>query len=146
MLLCDVDIVILKNPLARIAVELESQDLVFQHAGHENKPTRRREVNTGFFSARPSEKTIELFDTDVELLRSSPQFDDQALINAKLKQDGAPDCAILPEAEFPCGCYYLRNENHKRSAPYIVHYNYLLGAERKIAKMKEYGHWYVEQE
>ena len=48
--------------------------------------------------------------------------------------------SILPMALFPNGPYFY--EHHKNLDPYIVHFNFLIGHNKKD-KMKEMGEWYL---
>ncbi len=145
ILLCDVDIVMLKNPLPYVVKELESHDLVFQNEGYVYQISGKQAINTGFFAVKSSKKTIDLFNIEDEVVQKKQDLNDQDLINLRLNRNNEFKkfkIKVLPEEDFPCGRYWF--QNHKGCSPYLVHYNFLKGSDRKLEKMQEFKHFYVD--
>lgn len=144
----DLDIVFLKDPLEYMVSFLDTHDIVFQK-DHEK-------YCTGFFLVKPGALTIDLFDRSEKI-----QFDrekikgrdfvarcDQGYINSKLnhKAEIYRDLKIkvLDIDLFPYGkrWYEAPGNSYVPKDPYMVHYNWIIGTDNKINRMKKYGHWY----
>lgn len=155
VLLSDLDVVFLKNPLPYLIPMLEEKDIIFQYSARGNPPSLNpspptRKVNTGFYIAKPTPLTIDLFDISENVDLNTLPHDhpcrkdlaDQGYIQAKIRQIDKYkqlNQGIADPALFPNGSYWF--DNHEDIDPYIVHYNYIVQHYEKIEKMKRFGHW-----
>jgi len=136
----DLDIVILKDPLEYMLPFLDTHDVMFQrdHKRH----------CTGFYLVKPGPLTIDLFDSSETIPFVTYDIGDQGYINSKLthKAEKYKDLKVkvLDIDLFPCGkrWYAAPGNGNKVKDPYMVHYNWIVGANEKIKRMKKYGHWY----
>jgi len=134
--LSDLDIVFLKNPKGYLLDLLNDYDIIFQND---------RRFCTGFYMAKPTPLTIELFNSSQKISPWGGDQGDQGYINAKYQQqkDKYKDLKIkvLDDDLFPHGLYWCKE--HKRKVnPYIVHYNWISSHAHKIGKMKKFDHWH----
>ena len=110
VVLSDLDLVFLRNPIPYLLTALEKHDLVIQSSRGQwnprNKgcgprkmnpnPHRRRapqkmlhpHVNTGFFAVKPTPLTIDFFDASEKIPRRSSHRNDQVYIHSKLLTKG----------------------------------------------------------
>jgi len=95
---------------------------------------------SGFMFIKSNRHTINLFNPQLtEQYKNTKEWDDQVYINEikdKLK------FKKLPLDLFPNGRYYFKN--YSTIKPYIIHFNWLIGHEKK-EKMKEYNKWYINE-
>ena len=131
----DLDIVFLRNPWEYLTSLLEEYDIIFQ-------PDASR-FCTGFYLARPSAPSIDLFDCSEQIKLQGDQSD-QGYINTKIRRHSKRyknlKIKTLDKTLFPYGNYWYNHQPFP-SKPYIVHYNWVAGVANKINKMKKYGHW-----
>ncbi|KAI8336755.1 nucleotide-diphospho-sugar transferase-domain-containing protein [Chlamydoabsidia padenii] len=148
VLFSDVDIVWLKPRIREqmyLFLDMRSEThVVFQQEGSDQK-----NVNSGFYIMRPSEKMK-------RLLAATIYFGDQ---NSDLTQQGAlnkamgyldlrltsSDVILLDVLHWPNGWIYFTNRYTKSLGiePYVVHANYLVGEDKKN-KLREDNFWYVD--
>lgn len=149
--LCDLDIVFLQNPIPYLLSELESHDIVIQSDQFKGDippgTSLKRRKNTGFYMVKPTPLTVDFFDVSEKLESWDGDPADQGYLNEKAKQkwDKYKDikCSLLDRDLFPFGKWWY--EYHKNiSNPYIIHYNWIWFREKKIQRMKDFGHWIVE--
>ena len=140
----DLDIFYLKDPIKYMHDLIEDFDIIAQE-----DHTR---LCTGFYMVKPSDLTIDLFDTSHRHSLKGEQSD-QNFINSKLNigQDEDYDrpskfkkfdqlkIHLLDIDLFPYGHHWF--ENHQRLNPYIVHHNWLASISKKIKSMKRFNHW-----
>ena len=135
--LSDLDIVFLRDPWDYLTALLADNDIVFQQDGNRNC--------TGFYVVKPTPETLDLFDIS-EPIDLGPDKTDQGYINRKLhlKKSFYKNLKIkvLNKNLFPFGNYWYK-QNKKIEDPYIVHYNWVMGIDNKIKKMKKYNHWAI---
>jgi hypothetical protein len=145
--LSDLDIVFLKNPLPYFSSLLKEKDIAFQFSSKGIPSTYNpfppnKNVNTGFYIAKPTALNIDLFDTREQIEIIGGDHSDQGYIQAKIqriKKYQELRQGILPPPLFPNGHYWFNN--HGDLDPYIVHYNFLIKQGAKINKMKKHNHW-----
>jgi len=103
--------------------------------------TNKSLLCSGFMFIRSTSNTISLFDPkNVEEFRDKVGWGDQIYINnlqTKLLYD------VLPLSLFPNGRYYYKH--HSTIPPYLIHFNWIFGDEKK-EKMKEYGKWLLDEQ
>ena len=137
VLFIDGDIVFLKN----FTNELNNypiNDVVAQW--DYNPTTKANTLCAGFMVVNSTQESKNLFNPKFvpkTLLNSKFHFDDQKYINQNLN---SVKYEFLDIKEYPNGAYFY--ENYKDLNPSIIHFNYLIGDEKKI-KMKEMGYWYL---
>ena len=97
---------------------------------------------TGFYMVKPSDLTIDLFDTSEKLTLIGEQSD-QNYVHTKLQSDKYSHLKVdkLDQDSFPNG--YRWYKWNKRLNPSIVHYNSVDSIEGKIQKMKQFNHWLI---
>lgn len=137
----DLDIVFLRNPLHYLLQIIRDFDFVAQ-SNDELYTT----INTGFFIAKPTELVLDLFDTRFMSREVNMQSTDQQFINTKIRyMDHFKSLRykLLDISLFPSGRFFYKRYALLQN-PYIVHYNWLVGIDNKILKMKQYGHWFVD--
>ena len=122
-------------------------DIIFQFSSkglprtHIFSPPTKN-VNTGFYIAKPTPLNIELFNTQELISIRGRDQSDQGYIQAKIQcieKYKELRQGILSPPLFPNGHYWFNN--YQNLNPYIVHYNYLIKQSDKINKMKKYNHW-----
>jgi hypothetical protein len=130
----DLDIFYLKDPIQSIYKILDDFDIVGQ-----NDFGR---LCTGFYMVKPSDLTIDLFDTSEKLILDGEQSD-QNYIHTKLQSDKYSGLKVfkLDRDSFPNG--YRWYKWHYKLNPSIVHYNGVNSIEGKIKNMKYFNHWLV---
>lgn len=133
---CDLDIIFLQDPVNYLYEQLSDCDIVFQ-----NDNGRKC---TGFFMAKPSSLTIDLFNIDNYKLKSTTLKCDQAYINEKLRDTKYSKLKIkvLDNDLFPNGDYWF-NKHKKTIDPFVIHYNYLSNFKLKIQKIKQDNFWLI---
>lgn len=94
---------------------------------------------SGFMFIKSNSTTLEMFHPNqMESKKNIVGWGDQLYINeikTKLRY------SLLPLDLFPNGQHYYNN--HAKLSPYIIHFNWVLGHEKK-KKMVEHGKWYLE--
>lgn len=130
----DLDIFYLKDPIQYIYKLLDDFDIVGQ-----NDFGR---LCTGFYMVKPSDLTIDLFDTREQVILDGEQSD-QNYIHTKLQSDKYSHLKVykLDQDFFPNG--YRWYKYNKKLNPSIIHYNSIDSIEGKIDKMKQFNHWLV---
>lgn len=130
----DLDIFYLKDPIKHMHELLNDFDIVGQ-----NDFGR---LCTGFYMVKPSDLTIDLFNTSQRITLDGEQGD-QNYIHTKLQSDKCSDLKVckLDRDNFPNG--YRWYKWHKKLNPSIVHYNSIDSIEGKIQKMKQFNHWLI---
>ena len=137
VLYIDGDIVFLKNFLAELNNH-PIEDIVGQW--DYNPTTKASTLCAGFMVINNTQESKNLFNPKFvpkTLLDSKFHFDDQKYINKNLN---SVNYEFLDIKKYPNGAYFY--ENYKNLDPSIIHFNYLIGDEKKI-KMKEMGYWYL---
>lgn len=130
----DLDVFYLKDPIQYIYELLDDFDIVGQ-----NDFDR---LCTGFYMVKPSDLTIDLFDTSDKLILDGEQGD-QNYIHTKLQQNKYSDLKVfkLDRDNFPNG--YRWYKWHYKLNPSIIHYNSVNSIEGKIKNMKYFNHWLI---
>nr|CAD1833494.1 unnamed protein product [Ananas comosus var. bracteatus] len=90
----------------------------------------------------------------IEELREQPwskktKSNDQPAFNWALnKTAGQVDLYLLPQAAFPSGGLYFKNETwvkETKGMHVIIHNNYITGFEKKIKRFRDFGLWFVDK-
>lgn len=118
-------------------------ELVIQNDGLVDDMSDGQGVCAGFMAARATPATLAAFTVNEETL--TPGWDDQRHLNALRGKMGVH---VLPLDLFPNGQYWQRHKERlarARPGPLLVHYNWLMGAEKRDA-MSAAGRWYVGKE
>lgn len=91
----------------------------------------------------------------IEELQEQPwskakKANDQPAFNWALnKTAGQVDLYLLPQAAFPTGGLYFKNQTwveETKGKHVIIHNNYITGFEKKIKRFREYGLWLVDDD
>jgi hypothetical protein len=97
---------------------------------------------TGFYSMIPSKNTLSL-DYEFFVKNNYLNFShDQDFFNIILFQNKLLNINFLPREDYPNGGYFYKNENIKDKC-YIIHFNGIIGYEKKINRMKLYNKWFI---
>ena len=137
VLYIDGDIVFKKNTLYQIS-QNKSVDLIGQYDF--NPSSDIKTLCAGFMMINSNNKTLKLFDPALvpkELLDRRFYFDDQKYINRNLDK---VNYEFFDLDTYPNGSYFY--SNYKNLDPAIIHFNYIVGSEKK-QKMKDMGYWYL---
>jgi len=96
---------------------------------------------SGFMFIKSNSNTLRFFNPKyIEKNKNTSGWGDQIYVNDnkdKLKYK------MLPIELFPNGKYYYNNNNNNNNIkPYLIHFNWIIGHEKKV-KMCSYGKWYL---
>jgi tetratricopeptide (TPR) repeat protein len=129
----DLDIVWLKNPLSYLESQVGSKEMLIQR---DRGPGGDEDILcSGFMYIRPSHRTMTMFDYK----NISPlQGGEQPSVNFLIHTLCVPH-TVLPDTTFPNGTSWYEGI---AKDPYIVHYNYVVGFD-KVHTMKKYSHWFI---
>lgn len=130
----DIDIVVCKNFESYILqkLKLNPKQLLIQ-SNHLNKPC------TGFFSLTSN------FNSNILNKLINPKnfnLNDQEYLHKLMEEEKPTDIKLLDKNDFPNGAYYYRNHKEIGSSCKIIHFNCVVGDDKKIKKMREYNHYY----
>ena len=138
VLFLDGDIVIKKDFSKKIYEMIEESDFIAQSnkSPHDDNID---EINSGFMLFRSNKKVLKYINPDRFSLKkfSKFKFHDQTYIN-NIKSKF--DYKLLDLDEFPNGAHFKKYKD--RLDPYIIHYNYILGHEKKNQMISD-GNWYL---
>ena len=114
-------------------------DILFQNDKNPKKPNQIN-VCAGFMLIKSNEKKIKFFDPNRLNIKKIINYrtHDQTHINRNLSKF---KYRVLPLEKFPNGPYFYNN--YKKLDPWIIHFNYVLGHEKKEL-MKKYNEWYLD--
>jgi hypothetical protein len=150
VLLVDLDIVFLKNPLP-ILKKYNKSDIIIQEDICSEVP----EANSGFFLVMPTRAGIDLFDKVMQMIPHRNPTGDQVYINKvldkmKLKnqiEEHRLDAELYSVGEvfFTRGHRMFIGDNPCPECV-IVHNNYIVSLEAKRYRFMEYGLWAVDED
>ena len=152
LLLSDVDVVFLKNPLPTLFKESKEKDIIFQGDSIDHNlvdsllPYTISYACVGFTFMKPTTGTILLW-KGVLNYQTHHYWNDQAAVNVCLRHPSILAhlrWAVLDYWQFPNGIIYFKQRTHLQN-PFIVHANFLLGINNKMAEMMAAGLWCVEE-
>ena len=138
VLFLDGDIVAKKDFSKKVFDEINGFDIVAQSnkSPHDDNID---EINSGFILFKSSKKVLKYVNPDRFSLKKFSKFkfhDQTYLNNIKSKFN----YKLLDLNDFPNGAHYKIYKN--QIDPYIIHYNYILGHEKK-SQMVSDGNWYL---
>jgi Nucleotide-diphospho-sugar transferase len=140
VLYVDTDIVFLADPIpllnANYALNIQSDEC--------SAPYKNTDLCTGFMYIQANQKTLAFFKEIVAIIAQHDyKINDQQALNKLLAKTWPFGISVnvLDVCQFPNGCRYFdhTDSNCKRNEAIIVHNNYLVGIENKLARFKEYG-------
>ncbi len=138
VLFLDGDIVIKKDFSKKIYEMIDKSDFIAQSnkSPHDDNID---EINSGFMLFRSNKKVLKYINPDRFSLKkfSKFKFHDQTYIN-NIKSKF--DYKLLDLDDFPNGAHFKKYKD--RLDPYIIHYNYILGHEKKNQMISD-GNWYL---
>ena len=143
VLLVDLDIVFLKNPLPSIQ-ECKDCDFVAQI------DPDAAEINSGFYLVRHTTSGLTLFRNVVERIANHPRGDQEYVNEALRDFNGTIKIQRLPPDLFPLGNSFFQFGRRQFAGDnpcgecIIVHNNYIVSLQAKIYRFKEYGMWAVD--
>jgi len=137
----DGDIIVFKDFMPYIKEKFSVSDsiILFQNDSMNEGVTTKSTVCSGFFCIKRSFLIQSPFYIDDNSLWKQLR-EDQVWINKKLVDYSVP-FEYLEQSLFPNGMY-LKEERWKKSEPYLIHYNHLVG-NTKISMMKRNKHWLI---
>lgn len=137
VLIVDMDVVFLKDPLPAILPLIDQYDVIGQDT---KMPTPGEPVNTGFYFLKCCEATVNLTDlsNDDDLIEIMG-YEDQKILNYKLINQNVR-FMTLDQSEFPTG-RYLRIAEPKNA--YIIHFSCC--GPHKIRAMRQYNCWFMDK-
>jgi hypothetical protein len=115
-----------------------------------HRPYKHKDLCTGFMYIKANNRTISFFKQDIkEIVQHNYKINDQQALNIlvakqwllpKLNPFGM-SVNVLDVCKFPNGCrYFDRSDRYcKREDALIVHNNYMVGIENKLARFAEFG-------
>jgi hypothetical protein len=133
----DGDIVFENNTFLKYLQDnIKDNDMIIQQDG----VTDKNYLCSGFIFIKSNQKMINLFNPiNVEKFKNIIGWDDQVYINNIKKYI---KFQTLPLELFPNGLYYYKNSNQKDLKPYLIHFNWVIGHNKK-EKMIEYNKWFI---
>lgn len=151
--LFEVDAVWIKNP----------EPVMFKTTGYDIlvNPVADRPgtIAIGFIYLFPTEATImtwqelnrKLYDLDKKIKTLPPgqlisEGDNDQIYLSRIinKRLGGLTMKLLPLDEYPDGKWYnLKDSLRKKSHPYVINNNWIIGNKRKISRAKKWGHWFL---
>ena len=136
----DGDIIVFKDFIPYIKEHLDASNnvILFQNDDLYNVSNTRANGCTGFFCFKRSFSKSPFIVDDIPLWKLLRE--DQVWVNKKIIEYDIP-FDYLERSLFPNGVY-LKEERWKKSDPYLIHYNHLIG-NSKISMMKRNKHWYL---
>ena len=138
----DTDIVFLKNCLEDIRVRKGTAEMCFQ-------PNVENQYCAGFFYVRSSPRTKNFLKSIIEFMKQNPNVDDEQVFNHTLHMFGLL-ATTLPYWQYPVGRAFFSDDGGISSALEpskinIVHNNWIVGNENKVARFKKNGLWNVDE-
>jgi len=112
---------------------INDNDLLIQN----NKQTNDNcnDLCTGFMFIKSNETTLNIFNPD-NIIKNHGHCDDQWYVNIMKKH---LKYKLFPLELFPNGKFFI--DNYENINPYIIHFNWLVGNQKK-EKMIKYNVWY----
>jgi hypothetical protein len=133
----DGDIVFLNDKFMDYCIEnIGESDMICQNDCDKYGCDCIRWICSGFMFIKSTETTRNFF--NLKNIQLNNKWRDQKWINAnkqKIKYK------LLPKDLFPNGGYYYKNID-KISDPYMIHFNFVVGHEKKN-RMKKYNKWFL---
>jgi len=133
---------------------LEHLDFIFKYSRaqilfSQDSQDHTNYYNTGFFYAKSSAYTIDLFMKIIEIQRKDPKNAmEQTILNNLLTKNKYNDCRLvgLDPILFASGriVYQKKLLNIFTLNPYTVHANYIAGQPAKISALKSSNMWLIE--
>ena len=134
----DVDIVVTKNFINNILEQYinTNYDCLSQDNGDG--------CCTGFFSMKSNEKTkkvdLNFFKKhNYKLHSTNQQFFNKYVLKTKVL-----NIKLLDRTFYPTGNIYYKNHKNIDDKCYIIHFNFIIGYNTKIDKMKFYNKFYIK--
>ncbi|XP_052075177.1 uncharacterized protein LOC127712649 [Mytilus californianus] len=156
--LFEFDFLWLRSPLSLFKSYSGKYDMLFVHNSNRHSMVTNS-VNGGFFYMFPTNTTVKLFQELYRRMQKladriktwppekkvSEKANDQVYLNRLFsKRYGGLKALILPHTDFPDGKWYSLLESKRKSwKPYVIHNNWIIGNDNKIARAKEWGHWFL---
>lgn len=102
----------------------------------------RNSACAGFYSLKSNEKTLNMFPENFWKEKKYLHYvSDQVYFNSVILKNKILDIKLLSETEYPVGKYYYANFKRINDECKMIHFNWIIGYEKKIAKMKEFNLW-----
>ena len=156
-LLFECDFLWIKNPLEVFNSYRSKYDIVF--IGNYKLPNT---INGGFIYMFPTKKTKAVLSELNNMMQNlgetikndriwklqSPFENDQFYLS-KLVNDrfAGINTIVLPLTDFVDGKWYsYSNEHRALLTPYVIHNDWLSGNKNKIARAKQWGHWFLRDD
>ena len=151
VLIVDLDVVFLRNPLPVIVVTCPECDIVAQL-------DKESTLSAGFYLARPTPNVLDVFDEALRILRKEPISDvvnEQNLLNRVIKASVARKALrlrYLSAKQFPVGrvffdegeVMYDGDSLFGDGTAVVVHNSWIVSKAAKIYRFKETGMWDVD--
>jgi len=123
--------------------DLRNYDLIIQNGSGVLHYPAKLDPCTGFMYLRASPVTLDFVDLDKHSGLFSQATGDQQYLLKNFLNTGSWNYKQLPQTKFPNGeylYYIVKTKEELRSlSPYIVHMNFVVGGNKKLAKHKQYG-------
>ena len=151
VLLSDVDVAFLKNPLHHLDLYGGRYDIQIQI---DRIKSTGPDYNSGFMYIRNNQRTLEAFRQAVESAKAQPNNWDQNILNEvfkRLERSNELRVNSLPQSRWPSGGVYFGlshggfyDTRKYNSDVIVVHNNWIQGLELKIYRFKEHLMWMVD--
>lgn len=138
----DTDIVFRRNCLEDIRVRKGTSEMCFQ-------PCTNLQFCTGFFYVRSSPRTKQYLRGVVEFMKQNPALNEEQAINHTYHQFGLL-ATTFPYWQYPVGRAFFTQDGGispalDQTKVLIVHNNWIVGNENKVARFKKNGMWNVDK-
>ena len=124
---------------------MPSKDIYIQSDEQHQKTENKVDLNkcSGLIFLSPCTRNIRLFErSKIGHMHPECRFlSDQCTLNRELKIINPDLYEILDPIKYPNGARYF-NMDFPREKAFLVHNNYIVGTQNKIARFKKYGLWY----
>ncbi len=143
----DVDVIFFKNPFPYMNSNCDIEGLWDCDANN---------INSGTIMVRPTDNTIAIYQTMVNLVMSSPVMMDQIHLNILIswtkRSDPQFKVKVLDSNKFFCGRSYFYDQKRYFVSLYkqysecvLVHNNWIISKAAKVYRFKENGMWFYDK-
>ena len=154
ILLFEVDCLWMRNPLPSFLADRKRYDLIGTEIG------TQKEMAGGFIYFQPTKITIEEWEKLTKALEKATE-EMKRLPNDKYVSEGINDQVFLQKIlkrrgvqykmfhgdKYPDGKWYSLSEaDRRKTRPYLINNNWVVGNEAKITRAKKWGHWFIKSD
>ena len=137
----DTDIVVKNNFEKHLLSQYEGTD--YDCLIQWNRPHPSERYCAGFYSMRPSERSVGLFSrSELKRNRYLERYrNDQVYFNRHVVPNKLLNIKMLDPDDYPVGMHYYKRHKQIDSTCNLIHFNFITKYENKIARMRKFGYW-----